>query len=469
MSDTIEMRLAPQLGLATNGRSNSLALQEGSWAEVAAELRRRYPALAERILTQTGCVAGGFALVVNDSVVRRPEPSLSLRAEDEIYLIAAIAGGGFEDGEGLMSIDAVATTPRIHEAPHRAGNRGQALIIDLNNYARYPTLAIGYLRRRARGGGFEVDVSTPLSHGVPAVEREHPESIWDQLQRRVYFSTHPLAIRWHDFLRARRARWIGRPHPRLVEELERIFAERKVDVLLMSAYMDHYPTVRAAGEIAARHDVPVVLGGPVFNLPNVAREWLGVPGLAAIVGGEVDLTLPEIVSDLLAAEDLTRREGVHLPDGRSGPPPLPLQALDRLPTPDFTDFPWNRYPRRVIPIVSGRGCDWDRCLFCADVHTANGRTFRSRSIEAVLQELEQQSRRYSSTDFIFLDIKLNSNLEIWTGSSSTSRSACRERAGSGGSTFRRAERTDWTGRGSRLRPRPASRALPSASSPAASV
>ena len=47
--------------------------------------------------------------------------------------------------------------------------------------------------------------------------------------------------------------------------------------------------------------------------------------------------------------------------------------------------------------------------------SANGRTFRSRGLPAVLDELKQQSEIHQSTDFIFLDIKLNSDLELWYG------------------------------------------------------
>ena len=290
----------------------------------------------------------------------------------------------------------------------------QTLIIDLNNYARYPTLAIGYLVAALRSGGFDVEVMTPLSLGVPATERERPETAWDHLQKRIYFSTHPLMLRWHELLRERRAKWIGRPHPILMQELERKLAEGGVDVILMSAYMDHRPTVVAVAALAKEHGVPVVLGGPVFNLPGVAGEWLEIPGLTAVVGGEVDLSLPAIVRDVLDGRDLTKHPGVFLP-GKGGSAAPPLTELDKLPVPDFTDFPWDEYPKRVIPVMSGRGCNWGRCLFCADVWTANGRTYRSRPVDAVLDELEVQARNYGTKDFIFLDIKLNSNLELWRG------------------------------------------------------
>jgi anaerobic magnesium-protoporphyrin IX monomethyl ester cyclase len=291
--------------------------------------------------------------------------------------------------------------------------RQRALLVDLNNFARYPTLAIGYLVAALREGGLDVDVLTPLSHGVPPVQREGKETAWEQLERRIYFSSHPLMTAWHDFLRARRAQWKGRPHPLLLEELGRRFDEGSVDVILLSAYVDQYATVRAVGELAAEHGVPLLVGGPVFNIPGVAAAWLDIPGLAAVVGAEVDLTLAALVDDLLAGRDLTRHPGVFLSDGREGVPAAPLVRMDKLPIPDFSDFPWDRYPGRVVPVMTARGCNWARCLFCADIATANGRGFRSRPVEAVLGELETQAERYATRDFIFLDLKLNSNLEMW--------------------------------------------------------
>jgi anaerobic magnesium-protoporphyrin IX monomethyl ester cyclase len=293
------------------------------------------------------------------------------------------------------------------------GSGKRALVVDLNNFARYPTLAVGYLVAALRRGGFDAEVLTPLSHGVPPVQREGKETGWEHFERRVYFSTHPLMTRWHDFLRARRSEWKGRPHPLLLAELGRRLDSGSVDVILLSAYVDQYPTVRAVGELAAGHGVPVLVGGPVFNIPGIAAEWLDIPGLAAVVGAEVDLTLGAIVDDLLAGRDLTKHPGVFLPDGRAGRPAPPLTRMDELPIPDFRDFPWDRYPGRVVPLMTGRGCSWGRCLFCADIATANGRSYRSRPVDAVLHELETQAERYDTKDFIFLDLKLNSNLEMW--------------------------------------------------------
>ena len=88
-------------------------------------------------------------------------------------------------------------------------------------------------------------------------------------------------------------------------------------------------------------------------------------------------------ADALAAtvsrsDDALAFDGVLLPDGRRSRPAPPLRGLDRIPVPDFTDFPWDRYPDRVVPVMTGRGCQWSKCLFCNDIATVSGRTFRTR-------------------------------------------------------------------------------------------
>lgn len=291
----------------------------------------------------------------------------------------------------------------------------RTLLVDLNNYARFPTLAIGYLVAALRGAGMQVEVLSPLAYGLPATEREHQETLRDQAIRRIYFATHPALISSHDALRIARSRWISRPNPMVLKETTHAIEERRPDVLLLSAYLEHFPSVVALGRVAAERGVPLLLGGPMFNVEQVAREWLDVPGVTAVVGAEVDLSLPELVATAVDGGDLTRFPGVMLPDGRKGPPAKPLQELGRLPVPDFSDFPWDKYPHKIIPVMTGRGCNWSRCTFCSDVKSANGRTFRSRPVESVLAEIEEQSAKYGTRDVLFLDIKLNSDQAMWHG------------------------------------------------------
>ncbi len=191
--------------------------------------------------------------------------------------------------------------------------------------------------------------------------------------------------------------------------------EQRPDAILLSAYFQHFETVREIGRLAKAAGVPLLLGGPAFNDTEAAEHWRRIPGLHALVGAEVDLSLPGIVSALCAGEDLLQFDGVTLPDGHSSPPAKPLRQLNYSPVPDFADFPWDRYRVRIVPIMASRGCQWNRCTFCSDIVSVNGRTFRSRTVESVMHEMREQARRHQTQNFLFLDLKLNSNPHLFRG------------------------------------------------------
>lgn len=296
----------------------------------------------------------------------------------------------------------------------RAGTALRVLMVDLNNFTTFPTLAIGLLVAGLRNEGHQVRVMCPLAHDVPAVEREYCETRWDDLRRRAHLSTATPLKAMRD-LAAWLHRWRAeRPHPRVLAETRREL-DRKPDVLLLSAYLQHYNSVREIARMARERGIPVLLGGPMFNLPETAAIWARIDGINAVVGGEADLSISAMVRTLCTGGDLLRFPGVVLPDGRRGSPAPPLRPLDDIPIPDFSDFPWDRYPHPVIPMMTGRGCQWDKCLFCSDVISANGRSFRTRSVETVLIEMQELSRRHGTANFVFLDLKLNSYPDMFRG------------------------------------------------------
>lgn len=298
--------------------------------------------------------------------------------------------------------------PAINAASHRA------LLVDLNNFASFPTLAVGILVAALRNASFDAQVIVPLAYDVPASVREREEHIWHHVERRIHLSTLRPFLGVRDTLRGVRHLWRNRVHPRVLKEVN-IALGRNPDIILLSAYLQHYSTVEAIAKIAAEKGIPVILGGPAFNFPDTAEAWRSIPGLTAIVGGEVDLSLPEIASAVVRGGDLLAFDGVVLPDGRRSRPASPLRLLDQSPIPDFSDFPWDRYPVQIIPVMTGRGCQWGRCTFCSDVVSASGRTYRTRSLNSVMAELREQSRRYGTRNFLFLDLKLNSNPAMLRG------------------------------------------------------
>ncbi|WP_020558801.1 B12-binding domain-containing radical SAM protein [Thiofilum flexile] len=290
------------------------------------------------------------------------------------------------------------------------------LLVDLNNFARYPTLAIGYLVAPLRQAGFKVEVLSPLAQGAPAMTHEVAETKWEHIKRRVYFSTHPLMQSLHEPLRAFYAKRSFKPHQPTLSLLSERLQTNPPDIILLSAYLEHYPTVQWIGEQAALFNIPVLLGGPAFTHAETIKKWSQLKGISAVFAGEADFVVADLVQHLCTGKPAQEWKGEGLSTlSNVNTVARPLTQLEQLPLPDFNDFPWEYYPHRIVPVMAGRGCSWNICTFCSDVITANGRTFRSRPLMAILQELKTQALQYQAKDFIFLDLKLNSDLVIWRG------------------------------------------------------
>ncbi len=296
----------------------------------------------------------------------------------------------------------------------------RVLLVDLNNFARYPTLAIGYLAAILRRGGFEVDVYSPLSTGLSGVVREPRAQPWDLwLDRAKYRSgvsqnSHVQRARKWAASTALHAPSLLRKSDVVADDVGRQLTQRTYDAVLVSTYLMHHDLCRQLGEICQARQVPFLVGGPYFAQPEVRREWLDLPNLSGLVGGEVEFELCDIVSATIERRPLDDFDGVWT-DNPDKPNARPLHDLDAIPFPDFSDFPWDKYPNRIIPMATGRGCSWAACTFCGDVKTSIGRRYRSRSRENVLAELEYQADRHGTRSIVFTDPKLNSNLDVWDG------------------------------------------------------
>nr|CAA6815514.1 MAG: B12-binding domain-containing radical SAM protein [uncultured Thiotrichaceae bacterium] len=289
------------------------------------------------------------------------------------------------------------------------------LIVDLNNFARYPTLAIGSLVAPLRAADFEVKVLSPLTVGAPPIEREKKENWSEHVKRRINFATHPVMQKLHEPLRKTHSRWQSAPHKPTLDMVSDWLSKNSPDIILLSAYLDHYPSVKEIASLGQQQGIPVLLGGPAFSTEETIREWLDLEGVSGIFAGEADGVIADLVLAAIHRKDIGNIPGTFVSHRAGARIAEPLQDLDQLLIPDFSDFNWGSYPHRIIPIMTGRGCSWGVCTFCSDVTTSNGRGYRSRSLDAVLREIAVQSERYQSKDFIFLDLKLNSNLDVWRG------------------------------------------------------
>jgi anaerobic magnesium-protoporphyrin IX monomethyl ester cyclase len=294
----------------------------------------------------------------------------------------------------------------------------RVLIVDLNNFARYPTVAVGYLVSILRGSGIDVSVFSPLASGVTGVVREAPTPAWGLIDQRLRYWS---AVSTNRLVRKARARLAAMHGPRLARHRDQVFAgflqclksQPRFDVVLVSTYLMYHALCQQICRACSDASVPVIIGGSYFSQPQVVDEWIDMPGLTALVGGEVELHLVRIVQAAAAGDALDQFAGVFVPGSAGRGVAPPLRDLDAVPFPDYSDFPWERYPNRIIPLISGRGCGWGVCSFCSDVTSTAGRTFRSRSPDNVLAEIRQQAVKHDARLFVFTDLKLNSDLGMW--------------------------------------------------------
>jgi radical SAM superfamily enzyme YgiQ (UPF0313 family) len=90
----------------------------------------------------------------------------------------------------------------------------------------------------------------------------------------------------------------------------------------------------------------------------------------------------------------------------SNPPLKNYPHLDEYPFADHTEYFETLHefvPGEMpvfIPILGSRGCPWGKCNFCV---LNEGYTYRTRSPESVIDEMEYQSGKYKSDYFVFVD------------------------------------------------------------------
>jgi radical SAM superfamily enzyme YgiQ (UPF0313 family) len=303
------------------------------------------------------------------------------------------------------------------------GASARVLVVDLNNFARYPTLAVGVLVAVLRRAGMTVEVFSPLASGVTGVAREARPGRFGLLRDRLAYST---AVSTNRVVKRARAWAAARHGSKLARDTGPVtaaFAERlrtsRPEAVLVSTYLMYQPLCRAIAAACKAINVPLLIGGPYFYQPDVAREWIDIEGVSGLVGGEVEHRLDEVVAAMLAGQNLSKFPGIwtrHPVDRQlRWTPPPPLADLDALPFPDYSDFPWNRYPNKIVPLITGRGCGWGACSFCSDITSTAGRTYRTRSLGNVLGEIEHQYQRHGARLFAFVDLKLNSSQRMWAG------------------------------------------------------
>jgi ribosomal peptide maturation radical SAM protein 1 len=181
-----------------------------------------------------------------------------------------------------------------------------------------------------------------------------------------------------------------------------------------SCFNQNLGSVALALEIKKHHpQVITVVGGANADGPMGSALLKSFPQIDYVFRGEADVTFPIFVQSVLEGQPLPDLPGVtgRLPHrGQSAVSPI-VGDLDDLPYPDFDDFYRQADALRLldlfgieIPVEASRGCWWGErhhCTFCG--LNREGMTFRRKSPERLLEEIEYLGRRYGASRYAFTD------------------------------------------------------------------
>lgn len=159
---------------------------------------------------------------------------------------------------------------------------------------------------------------------------------------------------------------------KLIDENFRTFNYYKADLVAITGFTATITRAYQIADIYKEKNIPVVMGGiHVSMCPDEALQHAHT-----IVTGEAETIWPQLIEDFLKGQLKHRYEGA-------------LEQTIRSPKPRRDLF----HPAYIFAsIQTSRGCPMD-CSFCS-VTAFNGRHYRFRPIEDVLDELEETPQPY---------------------------------------------------------------------------
>ncbi len=195
--------------------------------------------------------------------------------------------------------------------------------------------------------------------------------------------------------------------------LQRALREWKPDFIGLSIIITELEETKRIMKIIRETlpDVPVTFGGPwpSANPEEAIRDY----GADFVVIGEGELVFPELIdainrklpTDAIPGTASRVNGSVKINEGRY----LTEDELNALPFPAWDLLDHNLYTsmrsmpgvgcRPYMSMVTSRGCPF-KCIYC---HQTMGKTFRRRSAQSVLAEMEELRFKYGFKEFEIVD------------------------------------------------------------------
>ncbi len=178
--------------------------------------------------------------------------------------------------------------------------------------------------------------------------------------------------------------------------------EYKPDVIAFSVCHNkqwHFASCLARGMRGQLKGVKIVFGGSFFSV-DAEKKFSGLT-MDYIIYGEGEIGFLQLLKNLKNPAGVPSLVYEH--DGKVKQNlPAVINNLELLPFPDLSDFNLKEYfnPEPVAPILTSRGCYWQKCAFC--VHHKAYSLFRTRKISVVVDEIRKYTKQGVSY-FHFVD------------------------------------------------------------------
>jgi anaerobic magnesium-protoporphyrin IX monomethyl ester cyclase len=182
------------------------------------------------------------------------------------------------------------------------------------------------------------------------------------------------------------------------------------------------PSIRVdldfARSVSEHSDAAIVFSGPhATALPDAV---LSGSGAVAVLRGEYDETVLDLVSALESGGDLSGVAGISRQDGSTvyHNPDRPLiRDLDALPYPERESLPMEKYTDPAcrkfpnVSILTSRGCPHS-CVFCLESTVFfHSPSFRRRHPECVVDEMQYVTERFGAREVYFDDSSFTADRE----------------------------------------------------------
>lgn len=258
-----------------------------------------------------------------------------------------------------------------------------------------PPLGAAYISSALRKCGHQVDV---FDYNVDILPQIHPDQ--NEMWERKHLNNWSVDNLFRENLKDRVMPLLW---PRILAEI----VKENYEVVAFSVYSTSTPTTRITCQRlrSIGFKGKIVLGGPSV-VPELMGSWFEAGLIDAAVAGEGELPAQILMQRLQDKQQYEDIPGVLTVHNFRNPPPPKLMEMSTLVIPDFTDYNFEKYSEKSLPIQMSRGCT-AACSFCSETYL-----FRSRPPEAIVEEFEIGYKKFGNTFFNVADSLINSSAKF---------------------------------------------------------